>query len=479
MDKTNQSLNQKQPTYWILGFGASGEAAARLLRREGSDVFVFDEHTGPELERRAIELEELGARIELGVTELPTESPAHVVVSPGMAKNHAWLTELAARGAHMVSELELGWRRASCPIIAVTGSNGKSTVVKLIAHCLQTCGVNALPAGNYGMPLSQAVGEAADQLIVEVSSFQLEWIESFQPDMGILLNVQPNHLNRHGTLEVYAECKAGLFRNLAADAPHIVHESNLDWLQDRYPDRTGWISFGETDGADWRFHEGAIRHEGRRVADWGDAPHQPALLGPAAAAALAAVVSAGIPADAATPALASFTPLPHRLEFLGAAGGISFINDSKSTSLSALAAAVSSCQAPIRLIAGGQVKEPERVLPLEQLRRKVACAYLIGRDAASLAEDWGPVVSCLNCGSMEAAFEAATADARPGETVLLSPGAASFDQYSGFAKRGLAFESLARKFLLQNRTASNGGFRGNAMDNPRESSRIAARNSEL
>jgi UDP-N-acetylmuramoylalanine--D-glutamate ligase len=401
----------------ILGNGGSGRAAAALLRSEHTDVLVADENSHD------------FCSFQVQVSDF---RPQVAIVSPGFSLNHPWLVELQRRGIALLSELELGWSRFRGRTVAVTGSNGKSTAVKWLAEALTQSGQPAVPCGNYGLPVSEAVmrPDPPDWLVIEVSSFQLETVQHFRPDVGVLLNVLPNHLDRHGDLKSYRALKMRLFENRAGRDTVIVPmvgKSEPDFSND-------WKTFGTEEGADYRFADGP----GGGGAGGGPCCDM-AARGAAAGGGGAAGEACGVPARVLEASARSFKPLPHRLQTVAQINGVRFIDDSKATNLAAMCAALRMVEGPVHLIAGGRAKEKDLSFAKDLLAQRVAQLYLIGEASSAMHSAWGDCVSCLSCGTLEKAVAAAWKQACPGEPVLLSPGCTSFDQFCSFAERGEAF----------------------------------------
>lgn len=225
------------PVVLVLGLGASGEAAAQLLLRQGKRVVVLDAGASAALGTKAQKLRGQGCQVFIGTRNLPETQIEFVVVSPGIPETDPWVFELRKRGHKVISELELGWGACRSRILAVTGSNGKSTLVKLCCESLQKAGFSAVAGGNYGTPLSAlACLEPVPQwVVVEVSSFQLETVDQFVPDTGILLNINPNHLDRHGTMDGYSDMKARLFRRMDLRNVAVVPEAIADRIRAALP----------------------------------------------------------------------------------------------------------------------------------------------------------------------------------------------------------------------------------------------------
>ena len=431
-------------TALVCGLGTSGEAAALLLRSEGTEVVVLDGGDAPGLRTRAAALKAAGVCVQLGSTHIPEGAFEVAVLSPSIALNSPWVSELRLRGIPLLAELELGWSRHRGRTIAVTGSNGKSTCVKWLAEALQAAGLRAAPAGNYGPPAARVVSAQPelDWLVLEVSTFQLETCRDFRPDVGILLNIFPNHLDRHGDMATYARLKARLFASTQRGDCCLVPPALLESVRRQSGGAGRWETFGLDEQADWSFREGQVWHDGQATADLRGTRFDNAILGQAGAAVVAALTVAGPGPEPAVQAARAFQPLPHRLQPVAESGGVRFVNDSKATNLTALAAALTMTAGRVRLIAGGLLKEKDLGSVKDLLAQKVETVYLIGRAAPAMAQAWSGVVACRSCGTLAAAVEHAAAEARAGETVLLSPACASFDQFKSFEERGDLFAEL-------------------------------------
>jgi len=263
------------------------------------------------------------------------------IVSPGFAVDHPWLVHFRDQGIPVIPEFEFGTSFLSnTKVIAVTGSNGKSSLVKWIADTLNFAGKHAVPAGNYGLPVSAvALEESAPEFVVlELSSFQLEQAVAFKPDMAILLNLTPNHLDRHRDMETYARAKARLFACMDAGDKPIVHAAAWEKIQEWIPAGLSPVLFSEDPSAEYSFASGTVKHRGSKVVDlggtwWGRMP-----LGLNAAAGVAVMEQAGVSPPVMQNAALAFIPLPHRLEPVAEFGGVRFINDSKASTMSALVA---------------------------------------------------------------------------------------------------------------------------------------------
>ncbi len=429
----------------VLGLGASGVAAARLLRRQKAAVTAADAADNPVLRQTAAALRAEGCAVSVGAAGLPPGVFDLCVVSPGLPADSPWLRAAAARGIPVVSELAFGWRHLRARVLAITGSNGKSTLVKLCAEALARAGRRACPAGNYGRPACQVVLDGAeyDWVVLEVSSFQLEFPGEIRPDVAVLLNVLPNHLDRHGGMATYRNLKFRLFAALGAGNVGIMEPALLRRF-DPPASAAQWLTFGRAPPADFIYRPGRVTGPGgAAVINLSGTVFDNPVLGAAAAAAAAAMQACGIAAPCLEAAAREFVALPHRMEAVGCAGGVRFINDSKATNMAAMCAALRALPGPLRLIAGGTGKGEPFGPAAALLRGKAAAVYLIGQSAPAMAEAWRGAVDCRICGTLDAACAAAWDDAGPGDTILLSPGCASFDQFRNFEERGQRFREWA------------------------------------
>ena len=458
-------------TALVLGLAASGEAAARLLLAEGTQVVVMDRGDSEILCRCAATLQALGAEVHLGVTAPPPGDFKIAIVSPGITASSDTVKSVMARGIPVVSELELGWSRSACRVLAISGSNGKSTLVKLCAEALVQAGRSVAIAGNYGPPISAVVSEhqpcqrhrpcrrhrPLDWLVLEVSSFQLETVQAFRPDVGVLLNVTPNHLDRHGDFQTYRQMKSRLFARMTLTDTGVTDRNILPEIRTLAGSPNRWIAAGvnpvvgvdPTSGvhpAPEFFYQASAIHSslGRERIELRGTLFDNDIMGLTAAAAAAALSCCGVEGRYLAAAARAFQPLPHRLQDVGTVRGIRFVNDSKATNLAAMMAALAMMRGPVRLIAGGLPKCESYELARELLEKKVATVYLIGQAAETMAMAWREAVSCVMGGTLEQAVAQAWRDARPGDTILLSPACASFDQFRSFEERGECFISAIR-----------------------------------
>ncbi len=421
----------------VCGLGKSGMAAARLALGEGRGVTVADTRDTETVRELGAELAGEGAEVVYGAKGVPEGVFEVAVVSPGLAADDALLEGVRARGIRMESEVDWGWqhRGGGVRTVAVTGSNGKTSVVRALAEILGgegSAGGVAVACGNYGVPVSEAVGQvrAGGWLVVELSSFQMETTEALRPDIAVLLNLLPNHLDRHGTMAEYMRLKSKMFARQGAGDVAVVPADGRE-LSGLAPQIPAGVR--------------TVRFDGELPAEIGGSYFDNAVLRTAAGAIWAAARAAGVADERIRSVLKRFEGLPHRNRLVRTWRGVRLVDDSKATNLAAMVAGLRMQPegTKIRLIAGGRPKETDFSGAREELARRVARCYLIGEAAAGFAASWEGTVPCVLCGTLEAAFARATAEARPGETVLLAPACTAFDQFASYAERGRRFEELA------------------------------------
>lgn len=444
----------------VVGLGKSGIAAARYLLKKGAVVTVSDLKTELELGAVAAEVRELGARMSLGFHDAKIiESAEMVVLSPGVSNQISGITSALARGAPVIGEMELALTELSRPVIAVTGTNGKTTTTALIGHLLESAGVNVCVAGNIGAPLLDALEDAgrADYVVLEVSSFQIETTPSLKAQIGILLNVTPDHLDRHATFEAYAQCKARLIERIPEKGWGIYNAADRDASRFVLSAHCGLIPFDATgrriDGrglpqAAW-FGEGDLvvrvskdsenRYPLAKVGLEGIHNRENML------AALAACELCGADSHELLRGLESFKGLPHRLELVGEYRGIRYYDDSKGTNIGATIRAIEGFAEPIILIAGGISKGVDFAPLALQVAKRVKKAILIGESAPLIQEAFKGHTETVRAKTMTDAVRFAAESANPGDVVLLSPACASFDMFRDYAHRGEEFAMAVKK----------------------------------
>jgi len=451
----------------VIGLGLSGRAAARLLLSRGATVTVVDSRSGSEVVEAAESLGSIGARVETACSSVAGEFD-FAVVSPGLSPGTELFQSVASAGYPMISEMELGARLLDCPIVAVTGTNGKTTTARLIDRVLNDCGKKARAAGNIGAPVSDLAGESAelDFAVLEVSSFQLERIERFRPSIGVLTNITPDHLDRYPDMTAYARAKGRLFENQSATDPVVVQSEALAYLRTLGVDVAGQVvTFSAATG------RADLSLEGHLIVSSLDgwegpllAMEQTRLRGPHNAENIMAALAVGrllrLPLERMVKSINSFEPDPHRCELVGEMNGVQFINDSKATNPDAMMKAIEAipCVSPdepnVWLIAGGSDKGFDFHDAGPLLARRVKGAFLIGETSERMRSAWNLFTSCHAAADLEEAVRAAAEQAELGDVVLLSPACASFDQFSSYAERGNRFKEIVADLL---RTTYSGG----------------------
>jgi len=435
------NVNGKQVV--VLGLGISGMEAAKLLKDNGAQVTVRDNATGNStVTQRAEALRRLGVRVELGEAIASMPSFDFCVISPGISANAPMVQALRQAGLPMFGEMEVAYRFCQCPIVAITGTNGKTTTTELVDAVLAAGGKRTKASGNIGTAFSAAVRESAnlDVMVLEVSSFQLEHIVEFRPRISIHLNLTPDHLDRYKTMEEYEVAKWQLFRNQTADDFAIVN-TNL-----RLPEIAAHkITFNVTGGAaDYQLIDGWLVAHGEQVLE----QSRTNLIGPHNAenmlAALAVSDLYQLPRESTIQALCAYKPLPHRCEKVGVIDGVSYINDSKATNIDALEKALVAMRSPVVLIAGGKDKGLDFSGMRQLLREKVKDIVLIGQMTEKLFAAWNSAVPCTKAASLAEAVEQARQLAKPGDVVLFSPGCSSYDMFKDFEDRGDQFRVLVQ-----------------------------------
>lgn len=425
----------------VLGLGRSGVAAARLLRRCGAVVTALDSGDSPLLRERATMLRGEGIGVIIG-SDAEKDSARHdlAILSPGIEESVPLVTNVTSKGTPLIGEMELAFTLTDLPVVAITGTNGKTTTTELTVRMLCGAGLRAAACGNIGTPMSELLldNNPWEILVAEVSSFQLETIRKFRPKVAVWLNLSPNHLDRYPSMKEYREAKLRIFENQSPEDWAVVPSAEeLPALRART------ITFSTTDpDADLTFANGReIRHAGRLLLDLDTTK----LCGPHNAANLMAGFGAGIVLGADTARMAAaigdYTPPAHRCEFIAKKAGVRWINDSKATNLDAMEQAIRSVKGPLILIAGGKDKGFEFVPIAPLVRERVTLAVLIGEMRHRIARDWAPV-PLIVAESLEEAVAAASERARPGSTVLFSPGTSSFDMFRDYIRRGEAFRTL-------------------------------------
>jgi len=433
----------------VVGLGKSGVAATRLLSREGVHVYASDAADRPDGGDALAELRGLpGVEVELGRHDLAKiRGAAAVVVSPGVPPGAPPVAAARAARVPVVSEIEIGFAAlegARC--IAITGTNGKTTTTALVAHVLEAAGVRATAAGNIGRPLADiAVGrDRYDWLAVEVSSFQLHDSPHFAPDVGVLTNLAPDHLDRYPSVAAYYDDKRLLFHNATAQSVWVLNADDAAVLALAEGAAGRRVGFSLTRRADG-WYDGTAQ-----VLNLGDAPLLPRrelkLLGDhnvanALAAALAAR-AAGVAPEAVARGLRSFRALPHRLEPVREVGGVLWINDSKATNIASTTVAVAAMDRPFVLLLGGRHKGEPYTGLAPRLRERCRLVIAFGEAGPLVERELAGVVPLERGTTFEDVVARARRAARPGDVVLLSPACSSYDMFRNYEERGATFRQL-------------------------------------
>jgi len=445
-------MDLKNKRVLVVGLGKSGLAAARFLKALGARVTVSDARPALLIAELSEMLEE-GFMVEAGSHGLLTfRRQDLIVVSPGVPMSTPELKQVRAMGAHIIGELELGFEYLKGEVIAVTGSNGKTTTTSLIGEILKAAGRATLVGGNIGRPVTAMVEESTAESwsVLEVSSFQLETVETFKPRIAMVLNITPDHLDRHGTFEAYAALKARITEFQTAEDFLILNGEDKDtqmiaaktkaqvyWFSGRRPMKQGAFVHGES--ILFVAREGAKPEPVMPVAEisLAGAHNVENVLAAVCAARLAGVESKTIRA-----AVAAFKAVEHRLEFVREVAGVRYYNDSKATNVDATMKAVAAFAGGIHLILGGKDKGSDyRVLePL--LRERVKTVITIGSAAEKIEHQLDGVVKIERAETLQRAVAFAQAAAVAGDVVLLAPACASFDQFENYEQRGRVFKEL-------------------------------------
>ncbi len=441
----------------VVGLGKSGLAAALFLRRRGAQVTVSDIRSAEALAKDIPALLEEGINVEAGGHGLLTfRRQDLIVVSPGVPLETPELVQVRNFGLPVIGELELSARFLKGRTLAITGSNGKTTTTTLVGEILKAAGLHTLVAGNIGVPVISLVDESTDDSwsVLEVSSFQLESTQQFHPQIAVILNITPDHLDRHGSFENYALAKERIFAaqdendfvvlnadNARAAAASSRSKAQVYWFSlDRTVPRGTWVDGGH------------IYFRGTK-----DAPAETVMLLSGiplkgehnvenVLAAACASRLAGAPPDAIRRAVEGFKAVEHRLEYVATINGVEFYNDSKATNVDATAKAIAAFPGGIHLILGGKDKNSDYTQLADLLRARVRAVYTIGSAAEKIESHLRGVVSIHSCGTLDKAVSTAAAAAHPGEIVLLAPACSSFDQFENYEQRGRTFKELVHEW---------------------------------
>ncbi|MGC8596173.1 MAG: UDP-N-acetylmuramoyl-L-alanine--D-glutamate ligase [Candidatus Kryptoniota bacterium] len=432
----------------VIGAARSGMSVAHLLKLQGAEVFVSDRKPVEQSQKEIGILNQEGISYEFGRHTERVLDADFIVVSPGVPEKSEVMVSALKKGLPIYSELEVASWYCRAPIVAITGTNGKTTTTALTGKMFENSGRKVAVAGNIGFPLSDFVMDLDEDSIavVETSSFQLDHIDTFKPHVGVWLNVQPDHLDRYESYEAYVLSKTGLFKNQKLEDYAVYN--NDDRIVKSHCENLPSIKvpFSLT-GV---LHQGAYTRDGKvYVALGGNAEF---VINPSEIRirgihnlynSLAALISAyvmGVPVEIISKTLREFKGVEHRLEPVREINGVRYINDSKATNVDAVWYALGSFDSPVVLIAGGKDKGNDYSPLYEPVRKKVRAMILIGAAADRMFKEFSDKTNCIMASTMEDAVKKAREVALPGDVVLLSPACASFDMFQDYEHRGREFK---------------------------------------
>jgi UDP-N-acetylmuramoylalanine--D-glutamate ligase len=443
----------------VIGAARSGRAAAALLRRRGAQVTLLDQKPALELAEAAAEMSALGITLVAGGHDPAAfQGAGLIVISPGVQLGLPEIQDAVRRGVPVISELELGFRFCRGRVAAVTGTNGKTTTVNLLYQMVRDAKLGGVLAGNVGTAFTGVVEDVGEQdiAVLEVSSFQLEAIQQFRPDVAAILNITPDHLDRYPNMQAYVEAKAAVMRNqqakdvivlngadkytplLAAQAPSRV----LTFSTQRPPEVEGlWVEQGRIMFRFFGLGQGEVLPADELLIP---GPHN--LENALAATAMG--LALGLPLASMANSLRTFRGVAHRLEPVGTIHGVRYVNDSKGTNVDAVVKALQSYPSII-LILGGRDKHGDFTVLRDLIRERVRTVVVMGEAADVIAPQIENTVPILHVITLSEAVRAAAGAAREGDVVLLSPGCASFDQFKNFEHRGEVFRAEVQKLADQ------------------------------
>jgi UDP-N-acetylmuramoylalanine--D-glutamate ligase len=441
----------------VVGLGKSGLAAALFLRRRGAQVTVSDIRSAEALAKDIPALLEEGINVEAGGHGLLTfRRQDLIVVSPGVPLDTPELVQVRNFGLPIIGELELAARFLKGKTLAITGSNGKTTTTTLVGEILKSAGLPTLVAGNIGVPVISLIDDSTDDTwsVLEVSSFQLETTREFHPRIAVILNITPDHLDRHGSFENYALAKERIFAAQDESDLVVLNEDNpraaasasrskarVYWFSLEHPVPQGaWVDGGQI------LFRASIDAPVETVMPLNAIPlkgehNVENVLGAVCASRLA-----GATPQVIRRAVENFKAVEHRLEYVATINGVEFYNDSKATNVDATAKAIAAFPGGIHLILGGKDKNSDYTLLSDLLRARVKAVYTIGAAAEKIESHLRGVVSLHSCETLDKAVATAAAAAHPGDIVLLAPACSSFDQFESYEHRGRIFKELVHEW---------------------------------
>ncbi|MDE1177697.1 MAG: UDP-N-acetylmuramoyl-L-alanine--D-glutamate ligase [Edaphobacter sp.] len=446
-------MELKNKRVLVVGLGKSGIAAALFLRKQGARVTVSDTRSAVALAKEIPGLLDAGVMVESGGHGLLTfRRQDLIVISPGVPLDTPEVAQAIGYGVPVIGELELASRFLKGRIVAITGSNGKTTTTTLIGKIFADAGQPALVGGNIGTPVIDLAPSSTEESldVLEVSSFQLETIEAFHPWIALVLNITPDHLDRHGSFENYAAMKTRITENQQASDYLILNaedkptqmvaaktKAQIYWFSPRRPIKQGAFVHGES--VLFLAKEGGKPEPVMPVAE---IPLRGAHNVENVLAAVCAARLAGIPAETIRASVASFKAVEHRLEFVRCLQGVDYFNDSKATNVDAAIKAIEAFPAGIHLILGGKDKNSDYSVLSPLLRERVKAVYTIGSAAEKIERELSGVVKMVGAGTIDVAVREANRAAVPGDVVLLAPACSSFDQFENYEHRGRTFRQV-------------------------------------
>jgi UDP-N-acetylmuramoylalanine--D-glutamate ligase len=460
-------MNLNRKNVLVVGLGMTGLATARFLHHRGAAVTVTDMAAETDLAASVRELHQLGICTELGGHRRESFASSDLIVlSPGVPHTHDFLNSARQKGIPVLGEIELASRFVKEPIIAITGTNGKTTTTSLLGEMLAQCGMRVFVGGNIGNPLIGYVdrNEKADWVVLEVSSFQLDTIDSFRPDIAILLNITADHLDRYADMAGYAASKGRIFQNQTLEDIAIfngadpwvlsetsrIHSRKWEFNGSSAMEEGAWINGNELTAQTSGPHPkaippGAEQTSGPVRLDLG----QSRLYGRHNRENICAAVMAAIAAGGNGPdiqiALDRFKGLSHRIEFVQTLNGVTYVDDSKATNVDAVYRALESFMEPVVLIMGGRDKGGDYGILEKMIQNHVKRLILLGEASDLIAASLGNLVPTVRVSSMQEAVIKACQAASPGDVVLLSPACSSFDMFRSYVHRGDVFQREVKK----------------------------------
>ncbi len=440
---TNHLTMHKDQHYLVVGLGMTGYSVACYLLHYGYKCTIQDDRNQPPYLSALLEKFPAAKVIREKLSESLLTKIDCLIVSPGLSIRSSFMQSIAKSGKRIIGDIELFAEAVDKPVIAITGSNGKSTVTSLLGEMIEADGKRAGVGGNIGVPALDLLAEDNDFYVLELSSFQLETVSSLQPLVSTVLNVSEDHMDRYDDLEDYQQCKKSIYSNstfCVSNKDDDLTKYSANDIQFSLVDKSAAYSLLQSDktmlavdGEGW-IDISQLKLKGRH--NWANC-----------LAAMALANQLGISRTAIIDALKSYPGLPHRSEWIAEINDVNWINDSKGTNPGATKAAIEGFDQPVILLAGGQSKEADLSVLCDSLKQHVKTVFLFGQDADLIEQSWQNCVLIQRTEDMSQAIKLASQQAVAGDIVLLSPACASFDMYSGFAARGDHFRELVRSMI--------------------------------